>query len=68
MLDSLTTDWNSSSVASTTQGSAVRHFPQWGTPSATAVTRFLAPQLAHTMIGARGLVAVTPLPAARPRC
>ncbi|GMA19953.1 hypothetical protein GCM10025862_19740 [Arsenicicoccus piscis] len=50
MLDSSTTAWKSASFASTTQGSGVLHLPQRGVPSATAGTRFLAPQFPHTTV------------------
>ena len=66
--NSSTTAWNSSSFASTTQRSGVLHFPQRGTPLATAGTRFLAPQLSHTTFVEFRTVAVTRLPAPLTGC
>jgi hypothetical protein len=48
MVDASTTAAKSPSDEFTTQCSGVWHFPQWGTPSAAAGTRFLVPQLAQT--------------------
>ena len=67
-LDSSTTAWNSSSLASTTQRSGVLHFPQRGMPLATAGTRFLAPQLPHATFVDFCVVAVMPLPAPLTGC
>src|SRR4029079_19268354 len=60
---SSTTAWNSSSAASTTQRSGVPHLPQRGMPSATAGTRFLAPQLPHATLVEFCVVGAMPPPA-----